>query len=197
MANEERAAAIKASIAENYGKFDAEGEREFINELINTTGSTKKAIPEPVFKEIFLPFFTGEKTANAEQPVIQHWMGLVGSPTAAADVVDIQGNILFEVPPMYDTTRIDNLARHEKDVGFARIFGVAEEQARVHVSLGKAYVAEELTKKLLTELPENATSKYSWRPALEYYGLIPKETQAAAQSQRRPDNDDDLVFDDD
>ena len=117
MSNEDRAAAIKASIAENYGKFDAEDERAFINELINVTDSGKKSIPEPVFKEIFLPFFTGEKTANAEQPVIQHWMGLVGSATAPADVVDIQGNVLFEVPPMYDTTRIDNLTRHEKDVG--------------------------------------------------------------------------------
>jgi len=197
LSNEDRAAAIKASIAENYGKFDAESERAFIHDLINTTESSKKAIPEPVFKEIFLPFFTGEKTSNAEQPVIQHWMGLVGSPTAAADVVDLQGNVLFEVPPMYDTTRIDSLSRHEKDVGFARIFGVAEEQARVHPSLGKTYVAEELTKKLLTELPDGVTSKHSWRPALEYYGLIPKETKEEKQVQQRPDSDDDFVFDDD
>lgn len=193
MSSQDRAAELKAKIAEKYGKIDVEEQREFINNLLEVVETPVKKVPEPVFKEIFLPYFTGEKKADVNSPAIAHWIGLVGSASAEAEVVDIKGNVLFKVPPMYDSARVDALKQSKGTANFSAIFDNAEGQARVHPSMGQEYLAEELSKKLVDRLPENSEG-HSWRPALEYYGLIPKQA-TPAQASTQP-GDDDLEWDD-
>lgn len=194
MSEHDRAAKLKASISESYGKIDTEEQREFINNLLEVIEVPVKKIPEPVFKEIFWPYFTGERKADANSPAISHWIGLVGSASAEAEVVDIKGNVLFKVPPMYDSDRLDTLTQTKGTSNFAAIFENAVGQARVHPSMGQKYLAEELSKKLLDRLPENPNG-HSWRPVFEHYGLI-KKAEAVAANTAAKQNDDDLEWDD-
>ena len=64
------------------------------------TGFVPNSIPENVFVGYFLPSFIGG-TQNPNW--VAEWVSVAGTPSAEVSVVDIQGNILFQVPPLLST----------------------------------------------------------------------------------------------
>lgn len=189
---------LAESFTKEIAKIDEESERAFINDLIDAVTTPPKKIPEPVFREIFLPYFTGERKPDPNNSAIAHWIGLVGSASDPADIVDVKGEVLFQVPPMYDSSVIDT-RRNSKDAkNFATIFSVYEEEARVHPALGKKFLVEELSKKADVTIPEDMAekSKYSWDPVLKYYKLIPDTPEKGKVQENQTPGDDDLEFED-
>lgn len=184
---------IADKFTEQISKINMEGEREFINELMDAIETPKVKIPEPVFREIFLPYFTGEKKATKSEEAVAHWVGLVGSATESAEVVSVKGEVLFEVPPMYDSDKINTVKKETDMTNLGSIFSNYAEQAVVHQALGQRYLAEELAKKTQYIEPNKDTGK-SWEPVLKYYGLIKQEEEKV---KTQVNGDDDLEFDDD
>lgn len=182
---------------EQISKIDMENEKTFINELIDAVTTPKARIPEPVFREIFLPYFTGEKEPSRNEDAIAHWVGLVGSGTESADVVNVKGEVLFEVPPMYDSSRVNTVKTADDSTNLGSIFTIYAEQAVVHPALGNKYLGEELAKKTKYISKEASQDGPSWNGVLEYYGLIKKEPTAAEKQKAAGNSDDDLVFDED
>jgi len=194
----QRLHSLAESFTKEIAKIDEESERAFINDLIDAVTTPPKKIPEPVFREIFLPYFTGERKPDPNNSAIAHWIGLVGSASDPADIVDVKGDVLFQVPPMYDSSVIDT-RRNSKDAkNFATIFSVYEEEARVHPALGKKFLVEELSKKADVTIPEDMAekSKYSWDPVLKYYKLIPDTPEKGKVQENQTPGDDDLEFED-
>lgn len=194
----QRLHSLAESFTKEIAKIDEESERAFINDLIDAVTTPPKKIPEPVFREIFLPYFTGERKPDPNNSAIAHWIGLVGSASDPADIVDVKGDVLFQVPPMYDSSVIDT-RRNSKDAkNFATIFSVYEEEARVHPALGKKFLVEELSKKADVTIPEDMAekSKYSWDPVLKYYKLIPDTPENNKTQVNQTPGDDDLEFED-
>lgn len=194
----QRLHSLAESFTKEIAKIDEESERAFINDLIDAVTTPPKKIPEPVFREIFLPYFTGERKPDPNNSAIAHWIGLVGSASDPADIVDVKGEVLFQVPPMYDSSVIDT-RRNSKDAkNFATIFSVYEEEARVHPALGKKFLVEELSKKADVTIPEDMAekSKYSWDPVLKYYKLIPDTPENNKAQVNQTPGDDDLEFED-
>lgn len=194
----QRLHSLAESFTKEIAKIDEESERAFINNLIDAVTTPPKKIPEPVFREIFLPYFTGERKPDPNNSAIAHWIGLVGSASDPADIVDVKGDVLFQVPPMYDSSVIDT-RRNSKDAkNFATIFSVYEEEARVHPALGKKFLVEELSKKADVTIPEDMAekSKYSWDPVLKYYKLIPDTPEKGKVQENQTPGDDDLEFED-
>jgi len=194
----QRLHSLAESFTKEIAKIDEESERAFINDLIDAVTTPPKKIPEPVFREIFLPYFTGERKPDPNNSAIAHWIGLVGSASDPADIVDVKGDVLFQVPPMYDSSVIDT-RRNSKDAkNFATIFSVYEEEARVHPALGKKFLVEELSKKADVTIPEDMAekSKYSWDPVLKYYKLIPDTPENNKAQVNQTPGDDDLEFED-
>lgn len=186
---------LAAQLTEQISQVDMAAEKDFINELLEAVETPKARIPEPVFREIFLPYFTGEKEPSRNEDAIAHWVGLVGSATESANVVNVKGEVLFEVPPMYDSSRINTVKDDSDNTNFSTIFTVYAEQSSVHSALGNQYLGEELAKKT-RYISEGNKEGPSWKPVLEYYGLIKKEPEANAQA-AASNSDDGLVFDDD
>jgi len=195
------------SMMQNLNDTHVETEREFINTLLDEITTPPKNIPEPVFRELFLPYFLGERSPVpsasdydvANDPVVRspvaHWIGLIGSATEAANVVDVTGKVLFQVPPMMDSSRVDTVNRNPEAHSFQTVFSEYQDQSRLHEALGKNYLIEQLSLKATTNLPAGAEEKsqYSWQPVLEYYKLV--ETEAVATAGKNTISDDDLSFD--
>lgn len=169
-----------------------EHERDFINDLVETVVPPMAKIPEPVFREIFMPYFLGEKKATQEDSAVYHWSGLVGSGTAAAEVVNVKGETLFVVPPLFDSGKIN--AQRPTRTSYATIFTVTEEEARVHPGRARDYLVQQLSQKADAALSTEKTEQYSWQPILEYYGLAPKNEQAS-KNPAANNTDDDFVYD--
>lgn len=64
-------------------------------------------LPESIFIQVFLPFFCGEKLITDEKDILVKWVSIAGAPTKEVQIIDDNGNDLFIVPPLMDSTIID------------------------------------------------------------------------------------------
>lgn len=172
-------------------------EREFIDDLITTIESEPNVrVPEPVFREIFLPYITGEKEIKQGDDTVEpikHWMGLAGGATSKVDVVDVKGNVLFTVPPVLDPACINLSADRASASAFSTIFSSYEDTSRVHWALGRKQLVEDLSEK--TAGLFNKPSDDAWKPVLDYYRPKTAGKQQAAPTAQLH-GDDDLTLDD-
>lgn len=165
----------------------------FINETYAavTEATPPKRVPEPVFREIFLPFFTGEREASESEDAICSWMGLVGGGGAEAVVCDPAGNVLFTVPPIYDTSLVSLKLSDKGGInGVIREYVDTREQ---NARLANTVLTNGLAQSLVSSVPEPASTKPSaWEPIFRHYNLLPP-AQAEAVKSTTP-SDDDYTF---
>lgn len=166
-----------------------EGLNDFIKEVHEAISSESdiKKIPINVFESVFKPYLTGKEESTNDKNFIAHWAGLVG-PTSPAEVVDIQGNKLFTVPPLYDSSLINTTERrgsvsniiqnYERDVG------VNPAVATRDFALG---VADTLERNISKD------EKYSWDEMLQYYNK--KDVPVATKQTKLEANPNDFDFD--
>lgn len=188
--------ARRRRFAENITKqietVDMEAEREFIDQVMEDITEPLKKIPEPVFREIFMPYFTGEKKPTEKDPAIAHWAGLVNGGTESAEVVNVKGETLFIVPPLYDSRRIKTL-RDGKSQSYSSIFTEFADQSTVHKPSATREMAGQLAKKLDKAIDEGKnTSKEGWEKIRQHYGLTPKTEQAQLKSKPTAESDPDF-----
>lgn len=82
------------------------------NSLIET--NTKVKFPIELFNNYFAPYFFGQIPINEQSDIFSTWIGIAGSPTSEVDIVDTLGNIVFTVPPLYNTDVIDILRKNSE-----------------------------------------------------------------------------------
>jgi len=73
----------------------------------------KVRLPENVFVNYFLPFFSGTATAESinARNVISEWIGVAGTAMAEVDIIDVSGQVIFTVPALFDTDMINIAAK--------------------------------------------------------------------------------------
>ncbi len=81
-------------------------EELFQNTILADTSVPKNNIPDTVFKEHFLDFFMNKVEDPAKsQELTATWITKVaGSPTAEVNVTNKQGEVVFTVPSIYNTS---------------------------------------------------------------------------------------------
>lgn len=191
---EERRRRFAESITKQIETIDMEAERDFINSVTETITEPLKKIPEPVFREIFMPYFTGEKKPTEKDPAIAHWAGLVNGGTEAAEVVDMKGEVLFVVPPLYNSRVIDTL-RKDRSQSFSSIFTEFADQSTVHKPSATREMAGQLAKKLDKAIStEDRSTASGWQKIREHYGLAPKQASAGQGPKARAEDDPDFSW---
>lgn len=83
--------------------------------------SIKGRLPENIFVDYFLPYFSGNLPINKTSKVLTDWISVAGSAVAEVDIIDREANVLFTVPPIMDTTVI-NPASFDSDHSLAGIY---------------------------------------------------------------------------
>lgn len=81
---------------------------DFFDSFTKDVFREPKKIPEYVFSKVFLPFFCGESTIEEAGVEITegHWISFAEGPYMPVDVVNEEGEILFQVPPRYDNNTV-------------------------------------------------------------------------------------------
>jgi len=142
----------------------------FAKEVYEAIKTPNVRVPENVFREIFLGAFTAGEEENVGT-AIAHWMGIVDSPTAEADVCDMSGNVLFTVPPIFETSRIDTDAVGPRYSSFLYEYA---DQAKIHPALAQPELVENMEQRLTGHLGKSQESPYidRWKGIFQHYGLI-------------------------
>ena len=78
-------------------------------EKLLPSAATNRILPERIFVEYFLPYFSGEKEIDEENKVIGEWIGIAGYPGSEVNIVadDDHKKVLYTVPAIIETGHID------------------------------------------------------------------------------------------
>lgn len=184
---------------ENQRQILVEEQNNFYDKLVVEGRQERAVIPEEVFKERFLPYFCGEKSLNEKEgkEVIGLWIGLVGAPMAEGTVVNQAGERLFDVPPMLDSSMIDNSRRALKS--FSHVSAMTQLQEDRFPNSGLGYFLEqtgEIQKTIITPQPEVFNNNANrWKAIFARYGKDSKEPGTEKAETTGIENHDDFDYD--
>lgn len=130
-------------------------------------------LQEFIFREVFLPFFSGSETPKYVVDV-GTWLATARSPYQSVDITDVTGEVLFTVPPLYDRGAIDATNQvNQKPVD--HVVKSATQLSRLSPNQGSAYLKSELTKRVQAmKVPVNVVGHFdTWNKIFARYGLPP------------------------
>lgn len=87
--------------------------RASFQRVIDDSTRAATRMPEQQFVKVFLPVLAnGFINGNDEALDIHKWMSVAGGPLRPVDIIDESGEVLFTVPPIYETTGIHSDNSH-------------------------------------------------------------------------------------
>lgn len=105
-----------------------------------------KVLPEQIFVEVFLPVFCGERRIEDYPNCFIDWISIAGSPNMEVGIIDEMNQLLFKVPPLFDTQIIPlNHDRHSKS--YSEIFEMYELHNRRLSITGENYITQAIEEK--------------------------------------------------
>jgi len=163
-----------------------QSEELFFNGIIKASQEARTKLPEEVFVQNFLPYFSGQKKIKENPEIIPTWIGIAGSATAPVDVVNPSGEVLYTVPAFYDTTVVNATSRFE---------GPTLSATMVHYEMDRAHLPQRANQKINHELAHRLPSmfqqsamitenKKQWSDIFDRYQIkteSPSQTTAAEQ----------------
>lgn len=173
-------------------------ESSFLSEIVEDAQHNRSKLPEPLFREHFLPFFSGASPIEGRSDVITKWIGVAGSPTAEVDVINEQGQSLFTVPGYYDTTVIDAMSRSlGKENTLSTIINVYSQQMTNIPQIAETEVRKNLDVKkdsLIQPSKNYQNNRERWEAIFSHYGIeTPLSREKAAT--KETNNADDIEYD--
>lgn len=170
----------------------AEQIQQITNELQAVAIQDTPLLRERIFVGIFLPYFAGDEERAYPQANAAMWIDRVaGSPYKAVNVIDVQGQVLFTVPPLLDRSAVAPQAGSDRGPSIAHVVHSAQQYALMSPRQGAGYLQSELNKRaLIMKVPANVLGHIeAWNKIFERYGRPPlmalegeAEQASAAQS---------------
>jgi len=110
-------------------------------------------LQERIFVNVFLPLFAGDEN-RIYNATFETWISFAGSAYTNVDVIDVGGNVLFTVPPLFDRAVINPV--NEFNTSIAHVVTTAGQYARIHPKQGSRYLDSELTRRAtIMKIPAN------------------------------------------
>lgn len=140
--------------------------------LAQTAQETMAVCPEGVFKEIYLPVFSGQVI---NERAVNAWIYMAGGPLKRVKVVnDAENEVLFEVPSWFSTDHMSITAPKDTSVPS---FGETVAQALMCIHHSPHKATEAFQEATLSYLRKNIDAKSvnpvfdEWAAIFERYGI--------------------------
>lgn len=162
--------------------------QETYNALVVNPMSNLAKLPEEIFVNSFLPYFSGKKSIAEDPSIFSYWIGIAGSPTSEVQIIDAAGNKLYTVPPMSDSNTVD-ISKGAEGTTMQEIIVNYTLYKNVTPMKGKNYLDSALDVKadeLVGKSDYFKRNEQRWAEIFKRYGISPvpgkQESDAVAQS---------------
>lgn len=152
-------------------------------------------LPESIFEAVFLPFFCGDLSPEISKMRTSEWISIAGSPMAEVRIIDAEGETLFTVPALMDSSSIE--VAKQQGMSFSEMFEEYSLQHNYMPVVGNNFIMRALADKQNNydhKSPKELESINRWREIMQRYDKIPAEVKAAGAT-TLDDEDDGLVYD--
>jgi hypothetical protein len=182
------------TIKEKILKDADEGMENVFNGLIDN--KPKGKLPEPLFREHYLKYFTGEIPMEEDTSIIAEWVGIAGSPGSEVDIVGPDGKTILTVPPLFNTDVIDPV-RDNSENSFSNIISNYMLKSNNIPAAADRYLENELDKKKESVAKTKSNNIAKWEKILDHYGVKANNNVEINNPNNEADiSDNDLDFDD-
>lgn len=142
-------------------------------------------LPEQIFRDWFLPIFSGQVTdTDVVRTRLREWLSVAGNPFHEVMIIDThQHDVrLFRVPPLFDRSVVKSLVQGRNTLG--HIMRSAEQYARISPQAGRNFMMEQFKRfEMFEDIAEHRMQFAGrWNEILARYGLPPMSKAPAAQS---------------
>lgn len=183
---------VSKAIANNLKKQVAEQTNDIYNSLVGTKENSQ--LPEDIFKQYFLPHFSGQAPISSKPQIVAEWIGIAGTPASEVDVIDTAGHVLFTVPSLFDSSIIDTVKRDPGN-SISDIYSQYDLKTNNIPSVANNFLNKELSKKLsivdTTVKHEDVTNQ--WNSIFDRYGIRRLE-QSRDKQVADTSLDDDVIY---
>ena len=152
------------------------GMEKDIYSLMNTYNKESvNKLPEHVFVDFFLPYFSGKLNLKDSEEPITKWIGIAGSPTKEVDIIDNNtGEILFRVPSLINTTKL-NVTKNDRRIASSEILAMSARKADSGIPGNvESYLMSVYPLKIQQIIKENDVDKDDldkWKYIFNRYGI--------------------------
>ena len=132
-------------------------------------------IPESLFVNMFLPFFSGQRVVE-EDAMPAKWIGIAGNPFASVQVFsDSTREILYTVPPLFDIDAVG--LSNRKRGGIHHMVRMVADLSLIHPSQGINYFNKYISElEILHDRKEEAVAQTRvWMEIFKRYNIVPKD----------------------
>lgn len=133
-----------------------------------------RTIPENIFVHHFLPVFSGEKKENAQEALAM-WVTIAGSNFHSVNVVNAQGQVVAQVPPLQNNNSLDP---SKKQTNLAYAVKEAQIKSELSPMAAQTNLSNQLIGKLdnmMQDVQEkNKPLEQRWTELLSKYGKVNK-----------------------
>lgn len=155
----------------------------------------RQKLPESVFVQTFLPYFSGQIKAGPNENPVAQWIGVAGSPTSEVELIDNQGKVVAIVPAIFNTDFIN--PNKIQGNGLYRIAQQHELEKTNPINNSNNVFANQL----LSRVPQaqvSQTDSEKWDILLSRYGLSEKNKNdlKSKESKQVSGSDEELDFGD-
>jgi hypothetical protein len=152
-------------------------------------------LPENLFVSEFLPYFCGEMPIGENNELYLQWIAIAGSPMREVSIIDLNGDFLFNVPPLFDTSLINIENKLDSD-SFSELLSLYQLKASITPSLGQEFVNTKIADKVDAIFSKGSRQKeYSdrWNEIFIRYNKVSKKLE----KKEILNSPEDLIYDDD
>lgn len=155
------------------------------NSLVTNSRDTCSVLPEQIFVNYFLPFFTGRHDFIARPNIFSEWISIAGSPMNEVAIIDSFSNIMYYVPAVFDTSFI-NAAKQSERPTFSQITDHANLLNNNIPAISDRFLTDALSEKLpdITEnVSVNTANERRWIEIFAKYKIsLPSNTPPVVPS---------------
>lgn len=170
---------------------------EIFDALVVNAHNDVAKLPEEIFKGHFLPFFSGEKDIKERKEFFSEWIGIAGSPMAEVNIIDNNGQTLFTVPPMLDSSVIETAKRNLGE-SFSDIYSQYKMHSNNLPVVGERVLADAFEKKIGTTIKKSdvvQANQDRWNSILNRYGREKTAATTNVANSRANNAGDELDYD--
>ena len=166
-------------------------EKEIFNLLKINNEETINKLPEYIFIDFFLPYFSGKLNIEDSQEPITKWIGIAGSPTKEVDIIDsVSGNVLFRVPPLINTSKL-NIIKTDKKTTANEMLAMAARKADSGIPGSESVYLMSMYPLKVKQLTENneidKDDKVRWEYIFNRYGIKILDNKIEVQKEKVTD----------
>lgn len=158
-----------------------------------------RSLPERIFVNNFLPYFSGQRDITADDNPFAAWAEVAGTLTSEVAIVNEKNQLLFLVPAIHNTEALSGLNSFKnKEMDIETLVTMANLEKALSPIAAEAGFKNNMANKFNSvnqTSPKQVENEKRWNDIFARYGIVEPQKEARQTANNSNLDPDDMVYD--